>query len=59
MLFSENLVIQDFSKYKLKPIATLSHEEQYEQALRRCAYAAKLEENLALRDLKERYFFNE
>ena len=58
-VFSENLVIQEFSKYKLKPIATLSHEEQYVQALRRCVYAAKLEENLALKDPNEWNFFQE
>ncbi|KAK7091567.1 peroxisomal acyl-coenzyme A oxidase 1-like [Littorina saxatilis] len=57
--YLQNLVLQDFAKLKFKPVATLPHEEQYEQALDRCGRAAALEDNLALKDLRELYYFRE
>ncbi|XP_076456592.1 peroxisomal acyl-coenzyme A oxidase 1-like [Babylonia areolata] len=57
--YLQNAVIQDFAKHKFKPIAALSQEGQYEQALRRFTLASELEESLALKNPREISYFRE
>lgn len=51
---SENLVIQDAAKRKLKPYSVLSREEQYELLLQKHAYFKEMENYLKLTDPTDR-----
>ncbi|KAK7502853.1 hypothetical protein BaRGS_00005802 [Batillaria attramentaria] len=57
--YLQNLAVQETEKYKFRPIATLSQEQQYEQALMRSFISGQLEDRLELKNAKELSFLRE
>ena len=58
-MVAENLAIQDLQRLGMKQYATLSREEQYEQALQKYAYLADTEKNLGLTDSFDKKYLAE